>query len=55
MSRRLKAWRDITWKDSKDGRPKSYLLVILVVIAFKSLPADKQKMKKRKMNRIVPL
>ena len=53
--RRFKAWKTITWKESTDGRPSSYLLTILVVIAFSKLPDDKKKMKKRKMNRIVPL
>ena len=55
--RRFKAWRTISWEEStdQDGQPKSYLLTILVVIAFDRLPDDKKEMKKRRMNRIVPL
>ena len=55
FSRRLKAWRNITWEDSTDGRPSSYLLVILVVIAFDTLPDDKKMITKGGMNKIVPL
>ena len=55
LSRRFKAWRNITWEDSTDGRPSSYILVILVVIAFNKLPDDKKVISKGGMNKIVPL
>ena len=55
LSRRFKAWRNITWKDSTDGRPSSYLLVIVMVIAFDRMPDDKKVIRKGGMNRIVPL
>ena len=43
---RFKAWRNDTWGDSNNGRPKSYLLSLLVVIAYYRAPDDLKHAKK---------
>lgn len=34
LIRRAKAWRNVTWGTSGDGRPKSYLVSLLVITAY---------------------
>jgi hypothetical protein len=36
--RRAKAWRNREWGSSRDGKPKSYLMSLLVVRAFENAP-----------------
>lgn len=43
------------WKDSKDGQPSSYLLSILVTIAFARIPDEMKKKKKRGMKQLIPM
>ena len=42
LIRRAKAWRNIHWKDSKEGKPKLYCLSILVIIAYDRLPPERE-------------
>jgi DNA-directed RNA polymerase specialized sigma24 family protein len=44
LIRRAKAWRNVTWGDNKVGKPKSYLISLLVITAY-----DRVKNKHRKM------
>ena len=38
LIRRAKAWRNMVWAGNKDGRPKSYLLSLLVITAYHRTP-----------------
>ena len=53
--RRAKAWRNIEWRDSNIGKPKSYMMSILVIIAFDRMPFDMKKLRRGGMYNLVPL
>lgn len=38
LIKRGKAWRNKEWEHTKEGRPKSYLMSILVITAFQQIP-----------------
>lgn len=54
LIRRAKAWRNIQWKYSKEGKPKSYCLSILVIIAYDRLPPEKKVVRRKGLKKLVP-
>ena len=44
--RRIKAWRDLQWDDTKEaGCPKSYFLSLLVIIVYDGMPKNMKQSK----------
>lgn len=53
--RRAKAWRNIEWGDSNVGKPKSYMMSILIIIAFDRMPSDLKQIQRGGIHKLVPL
>jgi len=40
LIRRMKAWRNVMWEGSKQSRPKSFLISLLVITAYNRVGAE---------------